>query len=76
MRPSTLVLNRAGTDVATRAKDIEDGLADIVNVGVMALAAPDLVERVRTGAPLNTPDPATFYGCGEAGRTHHPTHTA
>ena len=68
-----LVLNRAGTDIATRAKDIEDGLADIVTVGVMALANPDLVERVRTGAPLNTPDPATFYGGGEAGYTDYPT---
>lgn len=65
-----------GTDIATRAKDIEDGLADIVTVGVMALANPDLVERVRTGAPLNTPDPATFYGGGEAYYTDYPTHTA
>ncbi|TMR93080.1 alkene reductase, partial [Nonomuraea basaltis] len=64
------------TDIATRAKDIEDGLADIVTVGVMALANPDLVERVRTGAPLNTPDPATFYGGGEAGYTDYPTHAA
>ncbi|MCX5049789.1 MULTISPECIES: hypothetical protein [unclassified Streptomyces] len=39
--PNTLVLNRAGTDIATRAKGIEDALADIVNVGVMALADPD-----------------------------------
>lgn len=54
------------TDIATRAKDIEDGLADVVTVGTMALANPDLVERVRTGAPLNTPDPDTFYGGGEA----------
>ncbi|MEV1083986.1 alkene reductase [Streptomyces sp. NPDC050211] len=74
--PNTLVLNRAGTDIATRAQDIEDGLADIVTVGVMALANPDLVERVRTGAPLNTPDPATFYGGGEAGYTDYPTLTA
>ncbi|WLW50335.1 alkene reductase [Streptomyces sp. YU58] len=74
--PNTLLLNRAGTDIATRAKDIEDGLADIVTVGVMALANPDLVERVRTGAPLNTPDPATFYGGGEAGYTDYPTLTA
>ncbi|MFF7655877.1 alkene reductase, partial [Streptomyces sp. NPDC007983] len=74
--PTTLVLNRAGTDIATRAKDLEDGLADIVTVGVMALANPDLVERVRTGAPLNTPDPATFYGGGEAGYTDYPTLTA
>ncbi|WSQ06915.1 alkene reductase [Streptomyces sp. NBC_01231] len=74
--PNTLVLNRAGTDIATRAKDIEDGLADIVTVGVMALANPDLVERVRTGAPLNTPDPATFYGGDEAGYTDYPTVSA
>ena len=74
--PTTLVLNRAGTDIATRAKDIEDGIADIVTVGTMALANPDLVERVRTGAPLNTPDPATFYGGGEAGYTDYPTHAA
>ncbi|WP_210578355.1 alkene reductase [Streptomyces sp. GESEQ-4] len=74
--PNTLVLNRAGTDIATRAKDIEGGLADIVTVGVMALANPDLVERVRSGAPLNTPDPATFYGGGEAGYTDYPTLTA
>ncbi|MGW0472355.1 hypothetical protein [Streptomyces coeruleorubidus] len=40
-----MVLNRAGTGIATRAKDIEDGMADIVTVGVMALANPDLVER-------------------------------
>ncbi|MGI5193328.1 alkene reductase [Streptomyces sp. CA-288835] len=74
--PNTLVLNRAGTDIATRAKDIEVGLADVVTVGTMALANPDLVERVRTGAPLNTPDPDTFYGGGEAGYTDYPTHTA
>ncbi|WP_405718655.1 alkene reductase [Streptomyces sp. NBC_01537] len=74
--PTRLVLNRAGTDLATRAKDIEDGIADIVTVGTMALANPDLVERVRTGAPLNTPDPATFYGGGEAGYTDYPTHAA
>ncbi|MFJ4977994.1 alkene reductase [Streptomyces coeruleorubidus] len=74
--PNTLVLNRAGTDIATRAKDVEDGLADVVTVGVMALANPDLVERVRIGAPLNTPDPATFYGGGEAGYTDYPALSA
>jgi N-ethylmaleimide reductase len=73
--PTTLILNRAGTDIATRAKDIENGLADVITVGTMALANPDLVERVRTGAPLNTPDPNTFYGGGEAGYTDYPTHT-
>jgi N-ethylmaleimide reductase len=74
--PTALIVNRGFTDIATRAKDIDDGLADIVSVGVMALANPDLVERVRTGAPLNDPDPATFYGGGEAGYTDYPTHAA
>lgn len=73
--PSTLVLNRAGADLPTRAKDVHDGTADLVSVGALALANPDLVERLRSNAPLNTPDPATFYGGGAAGYTDYPTHT-
>ncbi|RPF31776.1 alkene reductase [Streptomyces sp. TLI_185] len=73
--PTTLLLNRAGTDIPTRAKDVEDGLADVITVGSLALANPDLVERVRSGAPLNAPDPDTFYGGGAAGYTDYPTHT-
>ncbi len=65
--PNTLVLNRAGTDIATRAKDVEAGIADVITVGSLALANPDLVARVRADAPLNTPDPDTFYGGGAAG---------
>ncbi|WP_398683933.1 hypothetical protein [Streptomyces akebiae] len=42
----------------------------------MALANPDLVGRVRTGAALNTPDPATFYGGGAVGYTDYPVLTA
>ncbi|MFE6338540.1 alkene reductase [Streptomyces sp. NPDC057798] len=74
--PTTLILNRAGTDVATRAKDIDNGTADLVSVGALALANPDLVHRLRSDAPLNTPDPATFYGGGAAGYTDYPTYTA
>ncbi|MFI2644338.1 alkene reductase [Streptomyces sp. NPDC018610] len=72
--PGTLVLNRAGADLAARAEDIADGRADVVSVGTMALANPDLVDRIRSGAPLNTPDPATFYGGGESGYTDYPVH--
>ncbi|MFI9771133.1 alkene reductase [Streptomyces sp. NPDC052415] len=74
--PTTLILNRAGADVATRAKDIDNGTADLVSVGALALANPDLVQRLRSDAPLNTPDPATFYGGGAAGYTDYPTYTA
>jgi N-ethylmaleimide reductase len=70
--PSALLLNRPGADIATRAQDIESGLADVVTVGTMVLANPDLVDRVRSGAPLNTPDPSTFYGGDETGYTDYP----
>ncbi|GAB3009289.1 hypothetical protein GCM10023080_089390 [Streptomyces pseudoechinosporeus] len=42
---------------------------------ILALANPDLVERLRSDAPLNTPDPMTFYGGGAVGYTDYPTHT-
>ncbi len=53
--PTTVILNRGGTDLPARAKDIDNGTADLVSVGALALANPDLVERLRAGAPLNTP---------------------
>ncbi|MFF9276672.1 alkene reductase [Streptomyces griseosporeus] len=74
--PGTLFLNRPDADLPTRARDIADGRADVVTVGRAALANPDLVERVRSGAPLNTPDPATFYGGGTAGYTDYPPYAA
>lgn len=70
--PNALLLNRAGTDLRTRTRDITSGLADVVTVGGLALANPDLVERLRLGAPLNTPDPSTFYGGDERGYLDYP----
>ena len=72
--PTTLILNRSGTDLPARAKDIDNGTADLISVGALALANPDLVARLRSGAPLNSPDPATFYGGGAVGYTDYPTH--
>ncbi|MEO7548068.1 MAG: alkene reductase [Ramlibacter sp.] len=46
---------------------------DLVAFGKLYIANPDLVERLRTGAPLNTPDKATFYGGGASGYTDYPT---
>jgi len=40
-------------------------LADLICFGRPFIANPDLVARLRTGAPLAQPDPATFYA-GEA----------
>jgi 2,4-dienoyl-CoA reductase-like NADH-dependent reductase (Old Yellow Enzyme family) len=51
---------------------IRAGTADAVAFGKSAIANPDLVERFRSGAPLNAPDPATFYGDGPVGFTDYP----
>jgi 2,4-dienoyl-CoA reductase-like NADH-dependent reductase (Old Yellow Enzyme family) len=52
---------------------IEAGEADAVGFGVPFLANPDLPERFRQGAPLNQPDPTTFYAPGAKGYTDYPT---
>ena len=71
--PGALLLNRGGTGIDARADDLAAGLADVVTVGSLVLANPDLVQRLRTGAPLNTPDQATFYGGDHRGYTDYPT---
>ena len=48
------------------------GDADMISFGVPFLANPDLPERFAKGAPLNAPDPATFYGGGERDYTNYP----
>ncbi len=52
---------------------IASGIADAIAFGRPYLANPDLVERFRAGAALNTPDQSTFYGGGEHGYTDYPT---
>jgi 2,4-dienoyl-CoA reductase-like NADH-dependent reductase (Old Yellow Enzyme family) len=51
---------------------IRAGTADAVAFGKSAIANPDLVERFRSGAPLNEQDSATFYGDGPHGYTDYP----
>ncbi len=62
-----------GADLPTRIADIDNGTADVIAVASMSLANPDLVERIKTNAPLNAPDPSTFYGGGTKGYTDYPT---
>ena len=40
---------------------VESGIADAVAFGRDYIATPDLAQRIAAGAPLNEPDPATFY---------------
>jgi N-ethylmaleimide reductase len=51
---------------------VEKGDADLVAFGTLFIANPDLVERFRQDAPLNKPDPDTFYGGDAAGYTDYP----
>src|SRR3982075_2711589 len=46
--------------------------ADLIAFGKPFIANPDLVERLKRGAPLNAPDKATFYGGGAKGYTDYP----
>lgn len=68
----TLIVNRGGAGPADLGKDIESGLADIVAIGRLALANPDLVHRLKNNLPLNEANPATFYGGGAEGYTDYP----
>jgi N-ethylmaleimide reductase len=52
---------------------VADGKADLVAIGRRFLANPDLTDRIRTGAELNTPDEDTFYGGGAEGYVDYPT---
>lgn len=70
--PSTLLVNRPNRALETIGADIESGLADMVSVARWALANPDFVERLRTGAPLNAADPATFFAGGARGYVDYP----
>ena len=47
--------------------------ADLIAFGKPFISNPDLVERLKTGAPLNELDKATMYGGGAKGYTDYPT---
>jgi len=61
-----------GLDQKSAEAAVADGRADATVFGSAFLANPDLPERFRRGAPLNTPDPSTFYSPGAQGYTDYP----
>jgi 2,4-dienoyl-CoA reductase-like NADH-dependent reductase (Old Yellow Enzyme family) len=67
-----LVLNQDYTQEAGQA-DLDSGVADAIAWGRLFIANPDLVERFRAHAPLNTPNPRTFYTPGPVGYIDYPT---
>ncbi|MEM9002317.1 MAG: alkene reductase [Cyanobacteria bacterium P01_F01_bin.86] len=52
---------------------IASGNADLVSYGKLFIANPDLPQRFQLNAPLNEPDPSTFYGGDERGYLDYPT---
>lgn len=68
-----LVLN-SDYDAQRAQADLASGLADAISFGRPLLANPDLVERLREGAPLNAPrEMTTWYSPGAEGYTDYPT---
>jgi N-ethylmaleimide reductase len=58
---------------ASALATVAAGTADMVAFGVLYIANPDLVARLMDDAPLNTPDPQSFYGGDSRGYTDYPT---
>lgn len=67
------VITNDGHTRASAEAAVRSGVATAVAFGVPFLANPDLPERLRLDAPLNTPDPTRFYGGDERGYTDYPT---
>jgi N-ethylmaleimide reductase len=62
-----------GYDRDLAIKTLRENRADLIAFGRPFISNPDLVERLRTGAPLNPPDQGTFYGGGAHGYTDYPS---
>jgi N-ethylmaleimide reductase len=67
-----LFILAGGFDRATAEAALQERRADLIAFGRPFLANPDLVARLRAGAPLNAPDMATFYTPGAKGYTDYP----
>ena len=62
-----------GYDFELANRQLDAGAADLIAFGKPFISNPDLVERLKRGAPLNAWDKATFYGGGAKGYTDYPT---
>lgn len=71
--PTSAWIVNNGYDRAMALEAVSSGAADMVAFGKPFIANPDLVERLRIDAPLNTPVKETFYGGGAEGYIDYPT---
>jgi N-ethylmaleimide reductase len=68
----SLMLN-GGYDAEKGNAAIQSADADLISYGSLFLANPDLPERFKKNAPLNSPDVKTYYAGEEKGYTDYPT---
>lgn len=66
------IISAGGFVPETAAAAVASGKSDAIAFGRSFIANPDLPERIRTGAPLNRHNRATFYGGGAEGYTDYP----
>jgi len=66
----TIIIS-GGYDAEKAEADLEAGRGELVAFGRPFISNPDLVERFKTGAALETPDHTTFYTPGEKGYTDY-----
>lgn len=67
-----VLIGAGGYDASTARAAVQAGTVDAVAFARAYLANPDLAERLRKGAPLNPPDPSTFYGGAARGYIDYP----
>lgn len=68
---NTYIANN-GYDLELANARLAENKADLFAFGRPFIANPDLVERLKTGAPLANLNPATLYGGGAAGYIDYP----
>jgi N-ethylmaleimide reductase len=61
-----------GYDFKLATEVLDKNKADLIAFGKLFISNPDLVERLKLGAPLNDFDKATFYGGDAKGYTDYP----
>jgi N-ethylmaleimide reductase len=67
-----LYMANNGYDLKLAIEARQKNLADLICFGRPFISNPDLVERLREGAPLTTPDQNTFYAGEAHGYTDYP----
>ena len=66
-----IVLNSDYDGPSARAR-MAEGIADAISFGRPFISNPDLVQRIRIGAPLSPGDTSTFYSGGAEGYVDYP----